>query len=182
MRELAITPTALSGDRLPALAPLATISAVRNAGMPVRRPIAIASGATSATLAIAPGPSVATTPAIAKMMSGTARTLPRGGVHEPVGEAPDRAVFLGQAEEERDAGEGDEERCREAGQHDVGGAPGVGAERPGHGHRQEPDVDARGAAEDNGREQRGQRRRGGSQRPILRRRAGCRIVPGRRAR
>ena len=69
-------------------------------------------------------------PAMQKSSSGTARTLPRAAVDKPVGEKTDRAVLLGQAEEQRDAGEGDEERRREPGEHDVGCAAGVGARAP----------------------------------------------------
>ena len=77
MRVLAITPTALSGDRLPALAPLATTSATRSGGTPARMPIAIPSGATSATLAMAPGPTVDTAQAATNRTMGTTRALPR---------------------------------------------------------------------------------------------------------
>jgi hypothetical protein len=76
MRLLAITPTALSGDRLPALAPLATIRAVRKAGTPDRAPIVIAIGTTRATVGTAPGPSVETIMASAKRRTGTVRRLP----------------------------------------------------------------------------------------------------------
>ena len=72
-----MTPIELIGDRLPAFAPLATISEVRNTGTPALKPIAIASGTTSATLEIAPGPTAEITQGIAKNISGIRRARPR---------------------------------------------------------------------------------------------------------
>ena len=77
MFAFATTPTALIGDRFPALAPFATISAVRKRGTPPRVPIAIASGMSSATLEIAPGPIDDSTKALTKNTIGIARALPR---------------------------------------------------------------------------------------------------------
>src|SRR3954471_9195813 len=73
---LAMTPTALIGDRLPALAPLATISAVRKYGIRARALIAMASGATSATLETAPGPTAEIAQAIAKNIGGSSGARP----------------------------------------------------------------------------------------------------------
>ncbi len=70
-------PTELNGDRLPALAPLATISAVRNGDIPARAPTAIAIGTTSATLATAPGPTVESPQAMRKNIHGSSATRPR---------------------------------------------------------------------------------------------------------
>ena len=76
IRVFAMIPTALSGDRLPALAPLATISAVRNGGIDAAGAIAKASGAISATLGIAPGPAVETRHAATNMIGGSSRARP----------------------------------------------------------------------------------------------------------
>ena len=70
-------PTALIGDRFPALAPLPTIRAVRKGGTPAAAPIAIAGGATSAVAEMAPGPSVATVHARKKTSGGTSAARPR---------------------------------------------------------------------------------------------------------
>ena len=76
MRLLAMTPTALVGDRFPALAPLATIRAVRTRGTPAVNPTAIASGASSATVDTAPGPTEESRPAPRKNTNGTRRGSP----------------------------------------------------------------------------------------------------------
>src|SRR4030095_8133341 len=59
---LAMTPTELNGERLPALAPFATISAVRKWGTPARFPTTIARGIINATVEIDPGPTDASAP------------------------------------------------------------------------------------------------------------------------
>ena len=54
-------------------------------------------------------------------------------------------------EEERDAGERQEQPRGKAGHHGVGAEPSqVDANHPGQGDRQEPDVDSRRAAHDDG--------------------------------
>ena len=77
MALFAITPTAENGERFPALAPLATMSAVRNGGRPDRSPVAMASGANSATVESAPGPTDDKAQAITKKRIGITRALPR---------------------------------------------------------------------------------------------------------
>ena len=74
--EETITPTALNGDRFPAFAPLPTIRAVSRTGTPARTPAAIASGASSASVAIAPGPSVLIAQASRKKSSGNRPARP----------------------------------------------------------------------------------------------------------
>ena len=103
-------PTALIGERLPAFAPLATISAIRSGLRPYRAPIAIATGTISATDAIAPGPSVDTTRAIAEHSdrSGTQPRAPARQPHRAVRRSggPRRAVSdARQREQQRHAGE-----------------------------------------------------------------------------
>ncbi len=85
---LAITPTEENGERLPALAPLATISAISSAGTPMRIPIAIASGATSATVEMAPGPIDDNAQASTKTSTGITRRLPRASRMARVARAP----------------------------------------------------------------------------------------------
>ncbi len=72
----ATTPTALTGDRFPELAPLITASALRNGESPARRPAAMPIGATSATLAMAPGPALASALAITNSTHGRRRASP----------------------------------------------------------------------------------------------------------
>ena len=99
-----------------------------------------------------------------------------GKADEPVGEAGDCAVLLGQAEEQRDAGQRDEQRTGEAGEDLIGRMPRVEPKRPGEGDCDQPDVDLRRAAEDDGEEERDQGGRGRAQgRLLLRHRlTGCR--------
>ena len=137
-------PTLENGERLPALAPLAIISAVRNAGSPSRRPIAMPIGASSATVETAPGPTDETAQAIRKSRTGTTRALPRGELDGAMGERLERAVGLGDGEEQRDAGEREKQRHREAGHDGVGPQSGmVDADQPGEDDRQPADVDLR---------------------------------------
>lgn len=75
--SFAMMPTAENGERLPAFAPLATMSAVRKTGTPVRAAIVMASGAISATLEMLPGPTLDSAQATAKNTIGMTRTLPR---------------------------------------------------------------------------------------------------------
>ena len=49
-------PVGANGDSEPALAPLPTMIAIRNGGMPARMAIGIAIGASSAAVAMLPGP------------------------------------------------------------------------------------------------------------------------------
>ena len=50
-------PVGANGESAPALAPLPTMIAIRNSGMPARAAVAIAIGASSAAVAMLPGPS-----------------------------------------------------------------------------------------------------------------------------
>ena len=74
---LAITPTDENGERLPAFAPLATISAVSSGGTRTRSPIVIASGASSATVEMAPGPIDDSAQASRKTKRGISFASPR---------------------------------------------------------------------------------------------------------
>ena len=77
MRELAMMPTALRGERLPALAPFATMSAPMNGEKRSCIETAAARGATRATLGTAPGPTAATAKATRNSSQGTIRPSPR---------------------------------------------------------------------------------------------------------
>ena len=70
---LARMPTALIGDRFPALAPLATASAVRKRGTPARVATGIAIGIRRATAMMAPGPIEASAHAVANSSTGNRR-------------------------------------------------------------------------------------------------------------
>ena len=80
MAPLAMMPTEENGERLPALAPLATINAVRNGETPTRWPTAMASGTRSATVEIAPGPTEQSAHATRKRQTGITRALPRASL------------------------------------------------------------------------------------------------------
>ena len=56
IRPLTMMPVGANGESEPALAPLPTMIAIRNSGMPARTPCAIAIGASSAAVAMLPGP------------------------------------------------------------------------------------------------------------------------------
>ena len=90
----ATMPTALSGERLPAFAPLATISADQERlDRRGRAPIAKASGAISATLGIAPGPAVdIAQAAIANISGGSSRDASSRERGQPGRQCADRAV------------------------------------------------------------------------------------------
>ena len=72
-----MSPTELNGDRLPAFAPFATISAINSGDTPAVALVAIASGAMSAVAAMAPGPRLEATPASPKNSQGNAAVRPR---------------------------------------------------------------------------------------------------------
>ena len=152
-------PTALIGERLPAFAPLATISAIRSGLRPYRAPSAIATGTISATDAMAPGPSVDTTRAIANITSGTSRA-PARQPHRASGEQVHGAVLIGQREQQRHAGERQEQSGRESGGDGIGRpAADEDADPPRQGHRHHADVESRRAAEDDGEGERQQTKR-----------------------
>ena len=132
-------PTDENGDRLPAFAPLATISAVSNGGIPTRCPTAIASGASSAVVEIAPGPTEHKTHAAMKTKTGITRALPRGGADRAVRQPFERAVAFGDGEEQRHAGQRQEKRHREPGHDRIGPHAGqIDADSPGERSASQP--------------------------------------------
>ena len=77
MMPVTMIPVGATGDRAPACAPLPTMIAIRNGGMPARPATAIAIGAIIEAVATLPGPSDAITPASTKNITGISPTLPR---------------------------------------------------------------------------------------------------------
>ena len=77
IRPLTMMPVGANGESDPALAPLPTMMAIRNSGMPARAAVVIAIGATSAAVAMLPGPIDASAAARTKNMIGTTPRLPR---------------------------------------------------------------------------------------------------------
>ena len=77
MIPLTTMPAGAKGESDPALAPLPTMMAMRNIGTAARPATAIAIGATSAALAILPGPSDDSALVTTKNMIGMRPTLPR---------------------------------------------------------------------------------------------------------
>ena len=75
IRELAMMPTALIGEKLPAFPPFATISAVSIGGSCTRAPMTMASGTTSAMAGTAPGPTAENANVRMKNISGIRCTL-----------------------------------------------------------------------------------------------------------
>ena len=74
---LTMMPVGANGDSEPALAPLPTMIAIRKSGMPARDAVPIAIGASSAAVAMLPGPIDAIAAARTKNMIGTTPRLPR---------------------------------------------------------------------------------------------------------
>ena len=70
-------PVGAIGDREPELAPLPTMIAIRNSGMPVFAAVAIASGASSAAVAMLPGPMDEMAAPSAKNITGIVPRFPR---------------------------------------------------------------------------------------------------------
>ena len=91
---LTMMPVGANGESAPALAPLPTMIAIRNSGMPPRTAVAIASGATSAAVAMLPGPIDASAAASTKNITGIVPRLPRQMPHGVVREPLERAVAL----------------------------------------------------------------------------------------
>ena len=70
-------PVGANGESDPALAPLPTMMAIRNSGIPAAAAVVIAMGATRAAVAMLPGPIDASAAARTKNMIGTTPRLPR---------------------------------------------------------------------------------------------------------
>ena len=111
MTPLATIPVGAKGDRVPAKAPLPAMIAIRNGEMPARPATAIAGGASSALESVyRPGPIVAMIKPRKKNMIGSSPAWPRQRPHGTPGHARQRAVALGDAEQQHDSDQGDEER------------------------------------------------------------------------
>ena len=120
MALFAITPTAENGERFPAFAPLATMSAVRNGGRPERSPVAIASGANSATVESAPGPTDDKAQAIDEEEDGNHARIAARGPNRPIRQRFQASVRVSQGEQQGDTRQGEEERNRKAAHDRVG--------------------------------------------------------------
>ena len=155
-------PMALMGDRLPALAPFATASAVRKRGTPARVAAAIAIGIRSATAMIAPGPTRRQRERGGEQQHRQEPGLSAGEPHRAVRQAVEGAVRLRQREQQRDAGEGEEERRRKAGG-DLLGLPASreGADQPGERHGGDAHIELRRHRQRDGDQQRDEREDGG---------------------
>ena len=110
-------PVGANGDSDPALAPLPTMIAIRNSGMPARPAVAIAIGASSAAVAMLPGPIEASA---GREHEEHDRDQPRVAAAEPhrvVREPVERAVALRLREEQRHAGQRQEQLASESRHH-----------------------------------------------------------------
>ena len=136
-------PVGANGESDPALAPLPTMIAIRNSGMPTRTAVAIAIGARSAAVAMLPGPIEASPAASSEEHdrdhAAVAAAQPDGVVRQPV----ERAVALREREQQRHAGQR-QEQLRRKSRHDGRDrhAADVDADDPGQRHRQHADVQA----------------------------------------
>ena len=77
MIPLTMMPVGANGDSAPELAPFPTMMAIRKRGMPFFTAVAIASGASSAAVAMLPGPIDASAAPSTKNITGIAPELPR---------------------------------------------------------------------------------------------------------
>jgi hypothetical protein len=77
IKPFTMIPVGAIGESAPALAPLPTIIAMRNTGIPVRAAVAIASGASSAAVAMLPGPIEAIATPSTKNITGIVPRFPR---------------------------------------------------------------------------------------------------------
>ena len=149
-------PVGANGDSEPALAPLPTMMAIRNSGMPHAAAVAIAIGATSAAVAMLPGPIEASAAAEEEEHDRDHAAVAAADSHRVMREPVERAVALRQREEQRHAGERQEQLARKAAHHRVDRhAADVDADDPGQGDRQHADVERGDAADDDGQRQGG---------------------------
>ena len=102
---LTITPVGANGDSAPACAPLPTIRIIRNGGTSARWPMAIAIGASSAAVAMLPGPIVDSPSATRKNMIGMMPALPWHKRDRARRQPLERAVDVRHPEEQRHADE-----------------------------------------------------------------------------
>ena len=105
----ATMPVGANGDSVPASAPLPAMIAISSGGMPARAATAIAGGASNALAGVAPAPIVAIDEADHeehdRQQTGVAAAQPHGALREP----RERAVDLGDREQQRHADERDEQ-------------------------------------------------------------------------
>ena len=85
-------PVGANGDSAPALAPLPTMIAIRNSGMPARAAVAIAIGASSAAVAMLPGPIDASAAREHEEHDRDRRRVAAADAHGVVREPVERAV------------------------------------------------------------------------------------------
>ena len=153
-----MTPVGANGESEPACAPLPTMMIIRNAGMAARPATAIAIGASSAAVETLPGPSEASAAAEHEEHHRNEPGVAAADVHGAVRDPVERAVQLRLREQQRHAGQREEQRDREAGDHLVERhAAEVDADDPGQRERQDADVQLREAADENRDDERGQR-------------------------
>jgi hypothetical protein len=77
MTPLTMTPVGANGETAPAWAPLPSMSALRKGGTPACAPTAMPIGASSAAVAMLPGPIEESTSATTKNITGMMPALPR---------------------------------------------------------------------------------------------------------
>ena len=87
-------PVGANGESAPALAPLPTMIAMRNSGMPLRTAVAIASGASSAAVAMLPGPIEASAARQHEEHHGNRSAVAAAEPHGVVRQPLERAVAL----------------------------------------------------------------------------------------
>ena len=77
MMPFTMMPVGANGESAPELAPLPTMMAIRNSGMPARDAVAMAIGVSSAAVAMLPGPIDDSAAPSRKNMIGIVPALPR---------------------------------------------------------------------------------------------------------
>ena len=155
MIPVTMMPVGATGDSAPAWAPLPTMIAIRNGGMPARPATAIAIGAIIDAVATLPGPSDAISAGEHEEHHRHQPDVAAAQAHRRVRHAVQRAVQLRLREEQRHAGERQKELRRKAAQHVVEAhAAGVDADQPRQRQAQHADVQLGDAADDHGDDER----------------------------
>ena len=151
MIPLTTMPAGAKGESDPALAPLPTMMAMRNIGTAARPATAIAIGATSAALAILPGPSDDSALVTQKQHDRHEADIAAADLDGPVRDLVERAIQLRLGEEQRHAREREKESDRKAAED--GGerhAREIHADDPRERERQDSHVQLAEATDDDG--------------------------------
>src|SRR5437016_5170642 len=155
---LAITPVGANGESAPELAPQQTATVIRNPLIPRFPATVIATGASSAVVAMFPAPIVAN-PAARKKKDRDHTHISTRQLHALLRHLVERAIHTGLAEQQRHANQDEKQICRKSRRHISNlHPPEENTDDKCKSDGQEPDVDLRHTTDDDGNRKRDNRK------------------------